>query len=838
MMALFQFEFKKAIKQRKILWLIFIVLLIGSGVFIQNDQKKSLRSDRASDRITPFFSEIGDTRNNLQTLSREGILDDAQTLQLEAINDIGTALTLWKVAINNEKWAYTPIYEMEFWEGIQTYENYGGQFSKILGMERDIAIQKNKWMVEHQLSYDDELFPISSGLVVNQVADWFFSIWGLLILLLFFGTIVSEEKVQNTWLLLKTQPITKWKMYVSKFLLLTLIVVLFMLTVFLVGLCIPLLFSDYGMNFDYPQIVTFGDHFVIISALDLFFRKSVLFLGSSLFIFSLIILFSNWMKDSFSTLLFTTLTLLISYLITLTYTTMQKIWNPLNTIYSLPLTQEMTINEIMYAAFFSVIWSAIIILLSIYIPEKNIGILQGKTIIKPFARGNISQRQSTIQKLMIFEWLKIYRKGLFMQVTIVILLLISFHFISTFQESKELKENYLNKLNNLETEHELLILLKEQVTAFEQMKENDKIRDNRVIDWQITEATKAISILEEEVQLAKLAYNAYQSSNWIPFHQYQLFVNRLFNEEFETGLARFSIKKETGQMMLDASIEEKNWLIKHNIQPIFTGEFIITPFSYWNDQEKEFWEEWINRNKKVESNGLYILYSLFNQYYVFILMILLFILVGGGLAAERGKNATIRFLLTQPHSLNSIYHAKWLTAIGISLTSSIGFFAFTIVLGILFDRFGDWMYPILVYDTTSIADASHYEGFYSQGMGFHFIPIGEYILQAVLLYCLILVFLLTLSHVCALFMNQLSVFTLVFILSFSGYFTGTALFSRYAHLSPFTFLNVEKIINGEIAVTLNNSSITVTAGINMLIISTIFIWLIGNIYTIRTNSKL
>lgn len=817
------FELKKTIKQWKFIWLLFIVLLAGSGLFILNQKEEASRPDRAEERIIPYLMEISNTRDTLQELSRAGKTDESQELQKEDISNIGSSLSQWKVAINNGRWEKIPLIEMEFWQGIGEYESHGGLFSGLQGMEREMAIEKNRWMVERGLAYDDEKYPLSPGLVMSLLADWLFSWWGLALAVLLFGTVVSGEREQNTWSLLRTQPIPKWKLYEAKYFTAAINSGILIGLVFLIGIGIPLMFADYRLNLDYPHLITYSDHYSIINVLDLFLRKAALFFCGSLFVFSLVFLLSNWLKGSFSVLLATALAFTGMFGLAGLSGTIQKPWNPFFSIQALTKAQELTGNEVVAGLISSLIGAGLFLFLAIRLSEKNVELLGVKTVSRPFPDRGTGKRRAAIRKLLAFEQRKMWRRGHFLQVAAVLLLLVGFHFVHSSIESKTLKETYLHKLDNVESELDLIRTVIDK-------------NENQGPDIDILkeEREKTLSLLEEEERLAKNAYREFQGGNWLPLYQYQQFVNRKFNDEFE-GVVGHNLASSTGQMVLDASIEEKNWLMKYKLQPVFTGEFILTPFSSWKEKSKKVKQQWINDNKKVDSSGLFGLYTLFVNHYVFLMIILLFFLFGGGLAMERGKNPTIRLLRTQPVSLASIYQAKWLSSLSISLLTSLSTFTFVLLLGTLFDRFGDWMYPVLFYDNTSVADADGYTGFQSQGMGFHFIPMGEYVLDAIFLFCLGLIFLLTLSHVLGLFLNRFGALSMTLIVSLGGYFISTEIYKRSAQYSPFTFLHPAKIANGELAVTVNNAGVTVWMGTIVLFAATLALWLIGNLLVLRAK---
>lgn len=342
---------------------------------------------------------------------------------------------------------------------------------------------------------------------------------------------------------------------------------------------------------------------------------------------------------------------------------------------------------------------------------------------------------------------------------------------------------------------------------------------------------KALAFVQEKQAKNKAAISAYEKGDWTPLYEYQLFENQFANEELDTGIFRSEdLKKDIGKMAIVASMEEKKWLLKHHVQPVFSGEFIVTIFHYWDEAHAFYQKEWEEANRKVDSSGLFSLYLYFNQYFYFVPMILFFLLLGGGLATDTGKKSTLRFLMSQPLSLRHIFHGKVLSSFIVVLLSSTVIFASVLLIGTIFDRFGDWYYPILVYDSQSLANSANYNGTYVQGMGFHFTPLGHYLVKCIVLFLIVLLFLIILSTFCSLFIkNQLGVFMIVILLSASGYVLSIEALSEVAHLSPFTYFNIVKIINGEVSTVHNNPHINFMTGSIVLFISSFVVMTIGHV---------
>ncbi|MBP2239588.1 ABC-type transport system involved in multi-copper enzyme maturation permease subunit [Cytobacillus eiseniae] len=836
-MKLLLFEWKKIWRQKKLFWLFCIIFLSTIWIYQQNLSEQSMRGERAAEKVNLYIEETSRIRGELDQLKRENQLAENQEKQLKSVSDMGSTLTLWKVATNNEQWELIPTYEHLFWTHVAEYEQNDGYFTVLQGVEREKAIQKNEWMVANELFYDDEAFPLSPALILKQSTEWLCGLLGIFILLLFFGTTVTSEREQNTWLTLKTQPIPKWKIYGSKYMILLSMLAIFLLLVVSVSLIVPVIIGDYGLNLSYPQIIEIDDQFKIISTFTYLKINLVYFISAIFFTFSIILLFSVWIKNPFNTLTLISTIIFFGFILTDVNAWLQNAFNPFQ-FYRLPelFSNKAESSEYLYLLS-SIFWSSFLLLLSVFLPEKDISFFQGRDIEKPFKQVNT---QSTLWKVVQFEWRKIWRKGLMRQGYILLLLIIVFGYFLIFQEAKEKEANYMGNLENMGENHPILPYLRENLASYERMKEGkeEKLHPNMPIDLHIEETNKAISIFEEQVEKAMLAFSAYQESNWIPFYEYQLFENRFTNQDFESGLFINNRIENIGKMAVDASLLEKEWLMEYNIQPVFTGEFVTTIFHYWGEENKKSQEDWEEANKKVDSSGLFTLYLYFQQHFYLIPMILFLLLFGGGMVVEKGKKSSIRMLLTQPVTIKQFFYGKWLTSIMIIWISSLAIIAIILLKGMIFDRFGDWNYPILVYDSASSAYSPDYSGYLSQGMGFHFVSIGSYLMQSVSLFLLVVLFLITLTHFCAIFIHHLfSAFSFVTLLVIGGYGLSTTLFSEQAYLLPFTYLNVSRITNGEIAAVINHSEVNYITGCIVLVISSIIIMVIGNVILTKKRRK-
>lgn len=209
-------------------------------------------------------------------------------------------------------------------------------------------------------------------------------------------------------------------------------------------------------------------------------------------------------------------------------------------------------------------------------------------------------------------------------------------------------------------------------------------------------------------------------------------------------------------------------------------------------------------------------------------MIILF-LVGIGFASERGKRPTLQLLLTQPVRKRDLFLGKVFTNSIIGIGGFVGFFGLLVFIGTLANRFGDWAHPVLHYDQKWIDDPfSIVDGESSILEGFHLMPLGYYLLETVALLLLVFWFSIVLSIFLSQFIrSKVGVIGALAATIVAGYIGSHKLLGDFLHLSPFTYFDVARITNGEIAVLAENYQITVMTGSLVLLASIIGLIAIG-----------
>ncbi|WP_033542018.1 hypothetical protein, partial [Planococcus sp. CAU13] len=192
---------------------------------------------------------------------------------------------------------------------------------------------------------------------------------------------------------------------------------------------------------------------------------------------------------------------------------------------------------------------------------------------------------------------------------------------------------------------------------------------------------------------------------------------------------------------------------------------------------------------------------------------------------------------TQPLTARTIFMGKTLHSILVAAISSLTLFGLLLLVGTLFNRFGDWNYPVLYYDAETVATAADYTGMLSGGLGFHFISLGTYLVNSTILFLFVLLFFLVLANFLSLFLkNTFTSFAVTLLIGAGGFVLSNYYLTGMAQWSPFTYLQIHKVANGEIGTLMNLQHLNVLTGSLVLLGSTVLLLILGLLVTGRKSN--
>ena len=447
--------------------------------------------------------------------------------------------------------------------------------------------------------------------------------------------------------------------------------------------------------------------------------------------------------------------------------------------------------------------------LAVFLPEKELTLFGSAELKKPFKGGKTKQPRP-LWNVIVFEWRKARRNGLLKQLYVILTLAVILGYFTIAEQTHQKEIVYMDTLHESKELYEKVWIpdLERMVASGDEF---GKEYHEKLLRYE-----------RETLEKNKAAIIAFENQDWISFYDYQnhVILQKDSLIEIERSVGGWSEWKDPlSKFTYDVSVAEKNWLKDKNIQPVLSGEYLLTIHDNWQDFQ-DLQKIRVEENIRIDNSGLYSLYIYFDKYFYFIPLMLFLFLLGAGFANEKGKKKTLQLLKTQPVAEKKIFLGKGIYASTTALISSVGLFAFVILVATVFNRFGDWHYPILRYDSRNFVDAINfeYDGIRTIDGAGHFISLGNYLMESIGLFLCVSLFLISLSIFLSLFFkSQFGLFMTTILIGVIGYVGSRELLIDSAHLSPFTYFDISKITNGEVSALVNNPSITAQSGYLVLL---------------------
>ncbi|MET3576740.1 ABC transporter permease subunit [Bhargavaea ullalensis] len=838
-----RFEWKKIRRQRKLLVLLLAVL-VGTGLlYILNTMSQEDWKEEAFDQTDVYRSDVaveGEHLKQEQEDAGDGEVPPELSSRQEALSKLSQALYEWRDVIYYANWKEYPAAEQTFAREVRNYSEKGGFFNALSGENLELVEAKSAWLVTHGLAYEDERHPLTPHLFLSETVRIFFGLPGLVVLILLFGAIEISDREQGTWRLIRTEPVTRMSVVLSKFGVLLIVLVLYGVTVIGSGLLIPLVAGGGLPAWQYPVVLHGGESFAIESVLFWLVRGLMYFICGAVFLFALMLAAGTRFAKSFSGLAFVFFLGLAGYVLSGLF---PSIKNPFRMLHWAELT-DLIPNSGDWQLIAATLAATILLLaLAVLLPENR---TESKSASKPrFAGGESPKNSWRTGRMALFEWRKTVRQGLFGQSIVLFLLAVlggyfllyesaRDHQAEYFERVKEYAQSDLEFADQLKSNSEEVIEIgKREMQEFgDQMMGVDEEQAEDMLQ------TARMAEVRSSVELDKIS--AYEERDWRRFHADQLYTvyakyRMVIGDVYNSSNIGQGIW--FGRFNEDVTFAEKEWMIRHDIKPVFSGEIAVSMYDSWGDWEKER-KQWMEENQKVDAGGLFSLYHVFSSGLYLIPILLFVFLFGTGMAAERGKRRTMDLLLTQPVWSRSVFLGKAVNGIAASSVAMAGIFGILLILGTVFRGFGDWMYPILRYVPEKVSAREDYTGMLSGSKGFEFLPLGDYAVQGLVLSVLVLIFLIALALFISVFTRHSAVvFAAAAILSAAGYYAGRSIWPEAAAYIPFTYLKIGDILNGELAARLDVPEISFWTGTWVLSAGILFLLLAGYL-TLRVGFRL
>lgn len=311
-MRLLEFELKKLIFSKRFFYTIVLLSALVIGLFVRNVAFQELMIEEQGKQVVVYTQEA---QSLLRGLNKQVEMDPKDTESAEQLKHLSRALNAlyeWKPLITSTDWQARLQFEIDFLSSMLAYKSAGGEFSmNSTEMERSFALNEN--LLAKGIEPELENYSTAVPNFMYQITDLYVNLGAILLLLIIAGDLLTSEFEQRSIQFLFTQPVKKSAILHSKWI--SMVLVYLLVTAFLFGLTwlITSLFGKPG-TFAYPVQGT-RDSSTFIS-IDTYVGSSLI--GTSvtiLFVISLILTISLWIKHSMASLLITLLLLIGGYFI-------------------------------------------------------------------------------------------------------------------------------------------------------------------------------------------------------------------------------------------------------------------------------------------------------------------------------------------------------------------------------------------------------------------------------------------------------------------------------------------------------------------------------------------
>lgn len=410
-------------------------------------------------------------------------------------------------------------------------------------------------------------------------------------------------------------------------------------------------------------------------------------------------------------------------------------------------------------------------------------------------------------KLTLFEMKKVFKSTSFRFMLFFISLLLIGYYVFVYihtVRTNDLVAEYENRVHQLE----------EHLGELRNSLSNDK--ENK-------ELIKEIEFQEKFLEKDKMILKAYQEEDWTTILNADIELDEPGIKDAKARRDYYTSSHPT-LFTNETRIEQYKWLRDRSIEPVWYLDFISWYTVYDIDFGDPIIEEIIKeRSNKYSSAGIYYLNHVFNQLFG-VIGALFFILLFGNMITKEGlgKNGPIHLLHTQPIPRYKILGSKWMASVTVSLFILLAISLFSILMGTIFDRFGDVEYPVLIYGE----DYTH-----------SFMEMGTYLLKSALLFFMILLFCYSILFLFSLITKRtlLAVGLTLAVILIGIQWSGESTLSAFAPYVPFHYFSVSEIITNEFAVTIKNFDFSYTNGLIVLGIYSFCIFLLTYLLSILQN---
>lgn len=423
-------------------------------------------------------------------------------------------------------------------------------------------------------------------------------------------------------------------------------------------------------------------------------------------------------------------------------------------------------------------------------------------------------------RLYFFEWKKMVKNKITWLVILLSTLAVIGIYLLHLQNTKNVEETIINQYDFL----------------------NDLYMDD--VEYWKTEKKEALTakddeLIEEATMMEEHAFNmsetnllmkqSYLEEDWKMIYQYELENLEPFVHPLPGEVAAYNFEGQpVTDFTLRASYEEIKYKMDHNIQPFIQDTTVGMLFpTVYEDFEGKTLELWEKTRKRYGKQGLYFGYQLVQSMYIPIIILLGCFIFGNTISTEtRTKHKHMSFYKVLPIDQSKLFFSKFITGYLNVFVFACIMLAIPMFVGSIVHGWGDFDYPILVYDgyTTEYMQTNAVED------SFHFITLQRYILDTLVLSIGISLLMYSIYFFISQFIKE-PIFN-VLIVGLLSY----AAASQMHPFNPFSYLDTDKVITHEIQLQTWNTGFTYVTGICLnLSLALIFLFINYIVFRYRSN---
>ncbi|MGP4066447.1 ABC transporter permease [Oceanobacillus sp. M65] len=307
-MKLLSFELKKIIFSRKFLFLLVLVFIGISFLFIRNlvFQEQIVKEEQKE------LEELLQANYNNAALHVAELEVDPENEEQQKLQRINSSMInkLYEVRnlINTDEWKQQLNLENQYYNELTSYVESGGE-TTIPIKEINYRTAMNQKLVDEDIMPQHDRYSTALPNFLKQILTLFINAGAIILMLLIIGDTLSGEFENRSVNLLFTQPLEKHQIITSKFASAIITYLLAMVGIFGFTFLIGFFFGDKG-TFNYPVLFEENGGIQFLTVKTYMLQGLALISTTIILVITLCFLFSLLIKQSLATLFAVLVTLL------------------------------------------------------------------------------------------------------------------------------------------------------------------------------------------------------------------------------------------------------------------------------------------------------------------------------------------------------------------------------------------------------------------------------------------------------------------------------------------------------------------------------------------------